>query len=479
MCLVLRSTIRQPTAHQARDFLQALRRRSDCISSAPTRTVTASPTASRKARRAPASWKDSSAGCPGASPGSIWKIDRETGTVSLFADLGVGGVKNSGPGIGGLALDPASRTLYASDLDTGLIHRLSVANGGADQGQFDYGVTARPLRGKPAIKDDGKRLDITSPSFDAVLPSTWGFTQRERRIDGLAVHNGRLYFAVAEGPEIWSVGLEADGAFKSDARFETAVDSEQPFLITGIAFDRDGRMILAQRGDVQNVKDYSSFAAAGPARVLRYAAENPDAAATPGLWQIPPEEYAVGNGTDNRSSSGGVALAIQLQRRRRRIDTNACSGTIVASADALGPERAVHGVQLSAAGLVRPANVPPNESAFVNWNAALDDALARGYAGGVAVLHTCDASGAGFPLVAGDDAGAAGSRLSPEVGRRCRRSRRRGSDFPTGRRGRWHDEFPPVEGGGGVTTPPVVEGRRRQNYVRAIYGREDGGLRGM
>ena len=253
---------------------------------------------------------------PGGSPGSIWKIDRATGAASLFADVAAGGVKNSGPGIGALAFDPASRTLYASDLDTGLIHRLSVANAGADQGQFDYGVTARPLRGKPAIKDDGKRLDIASPSFDAVLPSTWGFTQRERRIDGLAVHNGRLYFAVAEGPEIWSVGLEADGAFKPDARFETGVDSEQPFPITSIAFDRDGRMIVAQRGDVQNVRDYSSFAAAGPARVLRFTAENPDAAATPGLWQIPPEEYAVGNGTDNRASSGGVALAIQRQPRR-------------------------------------------------------------------------------------------------------------------------------------------------------------------
>ena len=43
-----------------------------------------------------------------AGPGSIWKIDRSTSAVSLFANLESGGLKNSGAGIGGLAFDPAS-----------------------------------------------------------------------------------------------------------------------------------------------------------------------------------------------------------------------------------------------------------------------------------------------------------------------------------------------------------------------------------
>ena len=38
-------------------------------------------------------------GLPGGSPGSIWKIDRKTGSPALFADLQSGGIKNSGPGI--------------------------------------------------------------------------------------------------------------------------------------------------------------------------------------------------------------------------------------------------------------------------------------------------------------------------------------------------------------------------------------------
>ncbi|MEI9901196.1 MAG: hypothetical protein WDN31_14810 [Hyphomicrobium sp.] len=111
---------------------------------------------------------------PGGGPGTIWQIDRKSGAPSLFAELQTGGVKNSGPGIGGLAFDAASRTLYASDLDTGLIHRLSIADG-TDKGEFDYGVAARPSRNaKPALEDDGKRLDITSPAFIAADPRHLG-----------------------------------------------------------------------------------------------------------------------------------------------------------------------------------------------------------------------------------------------------------------------------------------------------------------
>ena len=63
---------------------------------------------------------------PGASPGAIWRIDGTTGVVSLLADTTVKGVANSGPGLGALAFDPKSHNLYASDLDTGLIHRFAL-----------------------------------------------------------------------------------------------------------------------------------------------------------------------------------------------------------------------------------------------------------------------------------------------------------------------------------------------------------------
>ncbi|MEI9901197.1 MAG: hypothetical protein WDN31_14815 [Hyphomicrobium sp.] len=175
--------------------------------------------------------------------------------------------------------------------------------------------------------------------------------------------------------------------------------------MTGIAFDASGRMILAQRGDVQNPANFSTFAAAGPARVLRYAAESPDAPDTPGLWQLPPEEYGIGDANESRASSGGVALEYNVNADGT-LDTATCSATLVASADSLGPERAVQGLQLNAAGIVRPANVPPGESAYVEWKPGQPDAKARGYAGGVAVLHSCAGDGGeGFPGLAGDDAG--------------------------------------------------------------------------
>ena len=55
----------------------------------------------------------------GGSPGAIWKIDGASGAVSLFATI-----PNSGPGIGDVTFDRGSRQFFASDLDSGLIHRI-------------------------------------------------------------------------------------------------------------------------------------------------------------------------------------------------------------------------------------------------------------------------------------------------------------------------------------------------------------------
>ena len=195
----------------------------------------------------------------GASPGAIWRIDGETGKPSFLADTGHGGQANSGPGIGGLAFDPASHMLYASDLDTGLIHRFALDSNAVDVGQFDHGVTGRPTRGLTPVADDGKRADITSPAFTAEDPATWGFTQPERRVRALAVHGGRLYYSVDDGPEIWSVGLKQDGSFGSDPRSELLVKPAKPLPITAIAFDANSDMILAQRGEQAGGYDYGAF----------------------------------------------------------------------------------------------------------------------------------------------------------------------------------------------------------------------------
>jgi hypothetical protein len=59
----------------------------------------------------------------GGGPGSIWKVDGKTGAVSLFATI----PDNSGSGLGDIVFDPATRQFFASDLDTGLIHRLDAS----------------------------------------------------------------------------------------------------------------------------------------------------------------------------------------------------------------------------------------------------------------------------------------------------------------------------------------------------------------
>ena len=108
------------------------------------------------------------------SPGAIWRIDGETGKPSFLADTGRGGQANSGPGIGGLAFDPASHTLYASDLDTGVIHRFALDSNAVDVGQFDHGITGRPTRGLAPVADDGKRADITEPILQHRGPRDMG-----------------------------------------------------------------------------------------------------------------------------------------------------------------------------------------------------------------------------------------------------------------------------------------------------------------
>jgi hypothetical protein len=185
-------------------------------------------------------------GLAGATPGTIWKIDGVTGEGAIFADTGSGGAPNSGPGIGGLAFDPATRALFASDLDTGLIHRFPVDGGATDGAPFDHGQAGRAGAGLPLVPDDGARMNIASPAFRPGDLSGWGFTQAAGRVNGLGVQNGRLYYAVAEGPEIWSVGITVRG-FGADARRETQIQTPPPATVTKIVFDGQGRMIVVLR----------------------------------------------------------------------------------------------------------------------------------------------------------------------------------------------------------------------------------------
>ncbi len=334
----------------------------------------------------------------GGGPGSIYKIDGVTGEVTLFANVELDGVANSGPALGNIAFDRAHQQLLVSDLDTGMIHRFDMQ--GNDLGHFDHGVDGRPRNGFDAVADDGTVMDITTPAFDAQDPDTWGFTAPERRVYGLGVRNNRLYYAVFGGLQIWSVGFNHDGSFADDARWELDVRSDSDAPVTDIAFDRKGFMYLAQRGHVKNAYDYSLFADPAKGEVLRYHREVPDDPATPSVWVETPAEFAIGFPEGHRMTLGGIDLGYGYDKkgRRRSFSCDGMLGTTgedlrnnPAMADQLsagGPFN-VHGFQLNSKRLVRPANVPPWKSYFVDFDGRFEDPEVRGHVGDIEIWHPC------------------------------------------------------------------------------------------
>ncbi|MER8895104.1 hypothetical protein [Mesorhizobium sp. M0676] len=331
----------------------------------------------------------------GGGPGTIWKIDGITGAVSKFADIDT----NSGSGIGDISFDSNHREFFASDLDTGLIHRLD-ANGTLID-TFDHGVAGRSAHGLAPVADDGAVMDIQGAAFDSEDPDTWGYTQDERRVWSVAYHGGRLYYSVGEKAEIWSVGIARDGSFAGDPRWELTVKADKDYAVTDIAFDNQGFMYLAQRGPVENRYDYSQFADSGKGEVIRYWRENPDDPATESVWVEEPQEYAVGFPQGNRQSAGGLDLQYGYDADGN-LDTGVCTDTLVNTGDKLrdnptladqlaaGGPLAVHGVQITPTPLVKPANVPPFGSWFVDFDGYFEDPEVEGHVGDVEVWHPCD-----------------------------------------------------------------------------------------
>ncbi len=336
-------------------------------------------------------------------PGSIYKINGVTGEVTLFANVQLEGADNSGPGLGNIAFDQTRQQLFVSDLDTGKIHRFDML--GTDLGSFDHGVNGRPKNGFDAVPHDpANRMDITSPTFNAQDPDTWGFTSTMRRVHGLAMKGNRLFYAVFEGLQIWSIGINHDGSFKEDARWELDVKSDSDHAVTDIVFDRKGYMYLAQRGHVKNAYDYSSFADPAKSQVLRYHREIPDDPATPSVWVETPAEFAVGFPLDHRMTLGGIDLGYGYDKNGN-ISSGVCDGTLAKTGDNLrdnlrdNPELAdqllqggplnVHGFALTSKHLVRPKNVPPFKSYFVDYDGSFLDPEVRGHVGDIEIWNPC------------------------------------------------------------------------------------------
>lgn len=326
---------------------------------------------------------------PGGGPGSIWRVNGQTGAVTLFATL----PGNSGPGVGDIVFDKATRQFFVSDLDSGLIYRL--AQNGAVIDSFDHGVAGRPAKGLAPLPDDSSALDIKNPAFDSENPDTWGFTAKDRMVWGLAMHQNRLYYAVAGGQQVWSIGILANGAFAGDARWEFDVNGlpgDGP--ITDMAFDGQGRLILAQRGAARGSYDYSVFAEPKKSAVVRYSRETPDNPATESAW-APDGDYAIGMPPEHYQAEGGVALGYAHDETGAQL-INRCNVMLWSTGHRLRPsadggtENDVHGLQGNDASLLRPENTPPSQSYFADYDGLFGDAAKSGHMGDVEIWQPCE-----------------------------------------------------------------------------------------
>ncbi len=335
-------------------------------------------------------------------PGSIYKVDGTTGVVSLFAKVILDGVANPGPALGNLAYDAAHKQLFVSDLHTGMIHRFAVADGSEPGPPYDHGVTGRPAANQaPVPFNPANRANIANARFNSENPDTWGFAPPTRRVWGLAVHDGRLFYSAqnghpASGPQIFSVGIQPDGSFGADARFELEYAGER-YPVSDIAFSQRGAMILAQRAPIAGAYDYSAFTAPGEPRVLRYTLKDRNDPPSPGLWKPAADEYAIGYAGNYRNANGGVALGYGYGQDGM-LGTGACEAALWSTGQNLrnnpalrsqlepGGPLVVHGLQGSPIDLVRGGNEPPATAYYVDYDDRFDDPRASGHMGSVRIL---------------------------------------------------------------------------------------------
>jgi hypothetical protein len=363
-------------------------------------------------------------------PGGIYKIDGRTGVVTLFANVTLDGVPNPGTGLGNLAYDSAHKQLFVSDLYTGMIHRFDLD--GKELGRYDHGVTGLGAAKLAAVPFNPRnRPNIASDRFDSEKPDSWGFTPAARRVWGLAVNEGRLYYSVMSGPQIWSVGITRDGDFADNPRWELDVPAQAgPLPISDIAFSQSGAMILAQRALIAASYDYSAFTQPGEPQVFRVWLKGPNDPPSPGRWKLTPEEYAVGFAGNNRNSNGGVALGYGYGADVT-LGTTVCEASLWSTGQNLrnnpalrsqlepGGPLVVHGLQGSPANMVRNANTPPTASYFIDYDDKFDDPSASGHIGSVRIYTTPCASTAFVRPVAASPAGGGGGGGSGGGGSAC------------------------------------------------------------
>ncbi|MEQ8297184.1 MAG: peptidoglycan-binding domain-containing protein [Nitratireductor sp.] len=266
-------------------------------------------------------------------PGGLYRLNADNDyEPELLAIITLDGRENTGAGLGNVAFDKAHGQLFVSDLETGMIHRLSLD--GTQIDRFDHGADARTgfldaITGEtatlPAIAFDAASSAVIgdcadaggAPQAFAQTPACWNYADFRRRVFGLAVftdplsNETRLYYAVsgADGmgnPEwdsasddaansVWSIGLDENGGFNgADVRREIVLpefggDDATPRAVPDLAISSEGVMLIGERGGVRNLglDQPQPFATPHAARVLQYTLTSE------GFW-VPLGRYDIG-----------------------------------------------------------------------------------------------------------------------------------------------------------------------------------------
>ncbi len=331
-------------------------------------------------------------------PGSIWRVDGRSGQVNLFADVRLNGQPNTGTGLGGLAFDPASKQIFAADRSTGMIHAFGLD--GREHGVYDHGNAGRTALGMEPVADAPEgRLDITQSGFEVERPETWGFAPLPRLVGALGVREGRLYYSVAEGPQVWSVGIGPNG-FTNDIRFEVEVPAlREGIEIASLTFDRSGLLYVAERGQPLGSYDFGELASPGEARVMRFRPlrdPDPDSGA---LWDSVGDEYAVGLLPAFSNGDGGVAIG-NGYNASGALGPSTCGTTLWSTGERLrdpgnnaqppgGGPADIDGLQGNALDMIRPKNEPPTNAWYIDYDDKPGNPAARGYMGAIATWQFC------------------------------------------------------------------------------------------
>ena len=342
-------------------------------------------------------------GIQGGGPGSIYKVDGRTGQVSLFANVTYQGQANQGAALGNIAFDALHEQLFVTDRQTGMIHRFDLD--GTEVQVFDHGALNNEVYAPQDV------TSITDRGFDVEDASTWGIAPDERRVWGIAAHGGRLYYAVADGPAVWSVGINPrTGSLEVDAREEFILPRDHARAeVSDMVFSGDGALILGQRGPTIGAFDYQQLTREGRGAVLRYVRiKDPQTDIT--RWVEDPQTYPVGFETGGTHATGGVAVGPHYDPLGAW-DTQYCGATLWATGERLrysksysqalarGGASVVDGVQAQSIALPLSGNTPPWKSYFIDFDGIYPEDLS-GHIGDVEVVG-CRGAG-GLPQHYGD-----------------------------------------------------------------------------